>query len=168
MTCRVCKQDKPHHRFQSGICKECVAAYMKEWNAKNNDKACANKRSFYRKKRNDSDWVESEKARGREYWAKLKHEVFLAYGGAKCACCGETEEAFLSIDHVFNDGAKHRLEISKPLKNGKGRTGGTLLWLKNHNFPAGFQILCMNCNFGKSKNGGICPHKKPNLQSKTA
>ncbi len=150
------------------MCKDCNAAYMRDWNARNREKVRSQKREDYHKKRQDPEWVESEKKRGREFWYNLKHEVFLAYGGARCACCGETEEAFLSIDHIFNDGAKHRLEISKPLKNGKGRTGGILAWLKKNHFPAGFQILCMNCNFGKSKNGGICPHKKPNLQSKTA
>ncbi len=167
MPCRVCKLDKPFYRYQSGICKECNAAYMRKWNDKHREKVRAQKRLDYHKKRQDPKWVASENKRGRDYWAKLKHEVFLAYGGAKCACCGETEEAFLSIDHIFNDGATHRKEIRKPLKNGKGSTSGILGWLKTSNFPAGFQILCMNCNFGKSKNGGVCPHKS-NLQSKTA
>ena len=25
-------------------------------------------------------------------------------------------------------------------------------------FPANYQILCANCNWGKEMNGGVCPH----------
>ena len=32
------------------------------------------------------------------------------------------------------------------------------IWLKNNNFPEGFQVLCFNCNCGKARNKGICPH----------
>jgi hypothetical protein len=104
--------------------------------------------------------VIAERKRGREWWQKLRHEVIMAYGGYNCACCGETEPLFLSIDHVFNDGAKHRREIAVTSKgNGKGASSRTLQWLKQNGFPAGFQVLCMNCNMGKQRNGGICPHK---------
>ena len=36
------------------------------------------------------------------------------------------------------------------------------LWLKKNNFPDGFRVLCMNCNWAKSA-FGICPHKKLKL-----
>lgn len=78
----------------------------------------------------------------------VKLEVLKNYGG-KCNCCGETEEAFLCIDHVNNDGKKHRKEIGK---------GYLYTWLKDHNFPKdNFQILCWNCNLAKFHKG-ICPH----------
>ena len=32
----------------------------------------------------------------------------LDHYGRACSCCGETEPAFLTIDHVNNDGAEHR------------------------------------------------------------
>jgi len=80
---------------------------------------------------------------------KLKDDVFAAYGGYRCNCCGETEVLFLQIDHVENDGAVHRREIG---------SGALYLWLKRHKFPEGFQVLCANCNWGKRQNGGICPH----------
>ena len=112
-------------------------------------------------RRLDQEFVESEKKRGREYWRKLRHEVIMAYGGYKCNCCGETEPLFLVIDHVNNDGAEHRRSISnrKDCGNGKGASADTWRWLKNNDYPDGFQVLCMNCNFGKSRNKGICPHK---------
>lgn len=88
-------------------------------------------------------------------YQEIKTEVFNAYGGPKCACCGETIVHFLSMDHVENNGAAHRKET------GFRKTWASIfLWLKKHGFPPGFQVLCMNCNFGKARNGGICPHKQ--------
>ncbi len=91
-------------------------------------------------------------------WAKrqahhqaVKDEVFGHYGGYACACCGETERAFLTIDHVRNDGAKHRRE--------QGRKAYSICrWLRLNGFPDGFQVLCMNCNWAKRL--GQCPHEK--------
>lgn len=88
----------------------------------------------------------------RDRTLSLKREVMEAYGG-KCQCCGESEIAFLSIDHINNDGYKHRSEIG---------VGGTIIYsfLKKKGFPKeGFQVLCFNCNHGKHINGGVCPHK---------
>ena len=81
----------------------------------------------------------------------------MAYGGYKCACCGEMEPKFLTLDHVFNNGAEHRRSLGYTKGNGRG--GNLVTWLKKHRYPAGFQVLCMNCNFGKHTNKGICPHK---------
>jgi len=90
----------------------------------------------------------------RKRHAEIKREVFEAYGGAKCACCGESIFEFLSLDHEDNNSAQHRRSIF----NGS-RTGAIYRWLLKHHFPPGFQVLCMNCKFGKRMNGGICPHK---------
>ncbi len=81
---------------------------------------------------------------------KLKDAAYAVYGGYRCNCCGETIEAFLSLDHVNNDGAEHRRTVDRR---------GLYKWMKKHGYPEGFQVLCMNCNFGKARNGGICPHK---------
>ena len=84
---------------------------------------------------------------------RIQAEIVEAYGGFKCACCGETEPMFLTIDHVNNDGAEHRRQIgAKP-------GSGFYQWLKSEGYPPGFQVLCMNCNFGKHRNGGVCPHQ---------
>ena len=80
----------------------------------------------------------------------VKDKVFAAYGGYICSCCGENELAFLSIDHINNDGCKHRKEVGSGSK--------FYWWLARNNFPSGFQVLCMNCQFGKKKYG-VCPHK---------
>ena len=81
----------------------------------------------------------------------LKQLVFAAYGGAKCACCGESHQEFLSIDHINGGGAAHRKEI--------GWVSGNIYgWLKRNNFPAGFRVLCLNCNFALG-HVGYCPHQ---------
>lgn len=87
----------------------------------------------------------------RKKYKAIKEEVFAAYGGYVCACCGETEPLFLCIDHIHEDGADHRRTIS-------GRGTSMYQWLKSNGFPPGFQVLCQNCNFGKHLNGGVCPH----------
>ena len=84
----------------------------------------------------------------------MRDAAIMAYGGYVCKCCGETEPMFLTLDHVNNDGADHRREL--------GQQGGPAFykWPRDHQYPIGFQVLCMNCNFGKQRNGGCCPHSK--------
>jgi hypothetical protein len=93
-----------------------------------------------------------EMAQAREYRRLIKGAVIEHYGG-ECACCSEDNIAFLCIDHINCDGAKHRREI--------GQTGGIgfYSWLKQNNFPSGFRVLCFNCNVASYRNGGICPHQ---------
>lgn len=104
-----------------------------------------------------------ERVKERERRRQIKLDV-LAHYGNKCACCGETEEVFLSMDHKNNDGAAHR----KAVFNGPNSVfrGGThiYMWIKRNKYPDSFQILCHNCNHGKHLNGGVCPHQmKPQL-----
>ncbi len=97
--------------------------------------------------------------RGREKDArkrkKIRDEVFAAYGGYVCKCCGETTPEFLQLDHKNNDGGDHRREIG-----GSQQLGGLkiLYWLKKNNFPPIMQVLCANCNFAKG-HYGKCPHQ---------
>lgn len=83
---------------------------------------------------------------------KLRLEVYIAYGGAFCACCGESKMDFLSLDHVDGGGTRLRKEEGQGGANEYCR-------LKRRGFPNGFQVLCFNCNWGRHRNGGICPHK---------
>ena len=92
---------------------------------------------------------------------KHKYEVMLHYGGnpPKCACCGETEYRFLTIDHINGGGHKHRESLK--------HNGGSIFlyyWLIKNNFPEGYQVLCMNCNFTKHHNKKLyCPVHHPEL-----
>ena len=81
---------------------------------------------------------------------EIRDKVFAAYGGYICNCCGETEPSFLSIDHVNNDGAEHGRKIGNSY---------SYRWLLINNFPSGFQVLCMNCQWGKKNNNGVCLHE---------
>lgn len=87
-------------------------------------------------------------------------DLVFDYYGRKCACCGETEFLFLTLDHIHNNGAEHRREIGT--KNAK-RSGCGLpfyRWVVQNNYPDFLQTLCFNCNTGKHRNEGVCPHKK--------
>ena len=85
--------------------------------------------------------------------------VFDHYG-RKCACCGEDEILFLTLDHIYNDGAEHRRAIG-PYWSKKGHAGTAFYrWVVRNNYPDFLQALCSNCNTGKHRNGGECPHKK--------
>lgn len=88
----------------------------------------------------------------RERYRVLRCEMLAAYGGA-CKCCGESESVFLELDHVNDDGAAHRREIGRGSKR-------TYAVLKRRGWPQeGHRLLCANCNQGRARNGGICPHE---------
>lgn len=83
------------------------------------------------------------------------YSTVINHYGAKCSCTGciESNPAFLTLDHINNDGATHRKSL--------GLSSGVNFyrWVIANNFPSGLQTLCMNCNWGKNRNGGICPHE---------
>lgn len=95
-----------------------------------------------------NDYIE----RSRRYRASLKKKVMNYYGG-KCECCGESEIAFLTLDHINNDGSKQRKELKR-----KGGGDHFYLWVIKNDFPKDLRILCFNCNCGRRH--GICPHQK--------
>ena len=105
----------------------------------------------YRKKRK-SYYQTLGKAYYYKWKLEYKKKVLEAYGD-RCACCAETSPIFLTVDHINNDGASHRRELSGSRKSGTW----FYKWLMNNNFPSGFQILCWNCNW--AKRFGECPHK---------
>ena len=60
----------------------------------------------------------------------------LTHYGAKCSCCNESRDQFLSIDHVNGGGSKHRKSVHQHIWH----------WLIKNNYPDGFRVLCFNCN----------------------
>jgi len=133
---------------------------MRDWRAANREKYLEQSRQYRNRKILTGTAEEvaalraAEAAKTRRLTAKCKDDVFSAYGGYTCRCCGETEQMFLSIDHIHNDGAAER-------KSGLYRGSGTAFyqWLRKNDYPSGYQVLCMNCQIGKHKNGGVCPHQ---------
>lgn len=77
--------------------------------------------------------------------ARLKPTVLTHYGNGKLACvkCGFDDIKALTIDHIDGNGANHRRAI------GVGAGNSFYRWLKENNFPEGYQVLCMNCQWIK-------------------
>jgi hypothetical protein len=138
--------------------------YSKEYRDKHHDKILEYHRAYYKKnKRRLKEYqrlyrkTRKDPAEERKYqneWRRRRKAAAISAYGGKCACCGETEPAFLTIDHENGDGSKHRAAIhAKPGQS-------TYNWLAKNGYPKGFQVLCWNCNSGRAVNGGVCPHQK--------
>ena len=93
---------------------------------------------------------------------ELRNIVLEGYSKSipKCVCCGVKGSEFLAIDHIKG---RREMDSEPELKNigysSKLNSKKFYVWLRNNNFPKGFQILCHNCNFAKGKLGK-CPHQK--------
>ena len=117
------------------------------WRKENPEKCKEYSRKYYSTHRDIRLKIESD------LHLSMKEKVFNHYGKF-CACCGESEVEFLTIDHIAGGGTQQRLKI--------GSSSGFYKWLVKSNFPEGFQTLCFNCNCARSKpkNQGICPHQR--------
>jgi len=122
-----CHPDRPH--VANGLCSRCVS-----------------------KARYDQD-PETARRQSRESQARMRAqrraELVEAYGG-RCACprCPETNQAFLTLEHVNGDGKAHRLKVGSH----------TYADLRRQGFPKdGYTLLCWNCN-AATRFGRPCPH----------
>lgn len=162
--CKACGESKPLVEFWTGRtkCKVCMAKYHAEWREKNRGAWNAAGLKNYHKRMAEMPQEQKQTHRkqraayARERNAMLKAEVYAGYGGYRCQCCGEAEPMFLSIDHVNNDGYTQR-------KNGQGSGANlyNMLYMefkRTGKWPDGYQVLCMNCQHGKARNHGVCPH----------
>jgi hypothetical protein len=91
-------------------------------------------------------------------WRNLKDRISaLQHYGMECACCGEKEFSFLSIDHVEGQGNSERARLF----GNRYLCGHHMYrWLRRNGFPPGYQTLCMNCQVGRRDNAGECPCQK--------
>lgn len=154
-SCSKCGESKSETEFYAGYRFRVKAGKKVLWlNAQCKPCFMIHTKAYYQA--NKATLRPLENAKNRDKRARVKDAVFAAYGGYKCACCGETEKAFLTLDHINNDGATNRRKIA-----GKRHAAGywTYDWVVKNGFPSGFQVLCMNCNFGKRMNKGECPHQ---------
>lgn len=130
-------------------CKVCNRRRLRNHYLKNPKRAKERSReTSERWRKMSSKEKEMRLKRVREYNRKQRMVVIEKYGG-ECVCCGQSERKFLEIDHINNDGAKHRRDM------GSSRI---VMWLIKNDFPKGFQLLCSNCNMAKGR-WGECPHK---------
>lgn len=100
----------------------------------------------YARKANRAQPKKSRRANGARTAAKAK-QLALDHYGRECACCGETEEKFLTFDHINGDGNKWR----------KKSRGSLAQSLRAAGFPKGIRVLCWNCNCSLGVYG-TCPH----------
>ncbi len=155
------RESKPGYRRR--VCNECMDAHATKWRQENAERRRQWDKERYvrvrdvqikRAKAWNKRHPERKKQNSDSHYRRLKHAAVMAYGGYRCNCCGETEHTFLSIDHVHNDGYKHKGP------HGRRYVGLSLFsWLKKNDYPDGFQVLCHNCNIGKHLNDGVCPHQ---------
>ena len=78
---------------------------------------------------------------------RLKMLMHYSGGVAKCHCCNELNIEFLTIDHINGGGRQHVMSLNCSLQE----------WIIRNEYPDGFRVLCMNCNFAIGKYG-YCPH----------
>lgn len=143
--CTRCKKEKDEAHFRkmgerlTRLCGECRATALAKFHAHN-----GKHRGKYTRMAKDR--------------CRLNRQRVLQRYGGKCACCGEADLRFLSLDHVNDDGAAHRKALSVTY-------GGYAIisWAIRNNCPPSLQALCFNCNCGKQVNGGVCPHKSAPL-----
>jgi len=169
--CTVCGRRKPVSAFppQRGRCRACLRSgeqalieasrrwiddYARRWRD-SADGVIGRANAFVRGRRSDGEPDRRFRAADGppHYYYRLRHETMLVYGGYRCACCGEGEPMFLTLDHVNNDGSRHRRAI------GSFSSPKMFAWLRARDYPPGFQVLCSNCNHGRHRNGGTCPHR---------
>tara|TARA_B110000438_G_scaffold3908_1_gene3936 strand:+ start:25432 stop:25941 length:510 start_codon:yes stop_codon:yes gene_type:complete len=141
--------------------KESIKKYNSEFYKKNKKRIDKTNRAYYQKnkvailarlainkKKNNAAYLAYGKARRLE--RRLKVISHYSNGKNECDCCKEKEMAFLTIDHINNDGQKHRKASKNNLYD----------YLITRKFPKGLRVLCFNCNSGRDKSPGkICPHE---------
>ena len=161
--CWTCGEHKPRDEFSGPMaksCEACKASGRPKW-TKAKQSASRYRLDRIKLLSQNKAWKQANALRYRsqqlEYAAAKRAErrrtVLAHYGGA-CECCGENQPVFLTIDHIEGNGNAHRREVGKT---------DMWLWLLKEGFPEGFRILCYNCNAGRYRNGGTCPHEAEGL-----
>lgn len=103
---------EPSSHYKCNVCGEIKPANMFSKNARTYrgvTSKCKSCKSLYTAARNKKN-PELQSKSSKEYNIRLKALIYKAYGNM-CACCGETEEVFLGIDHINGDGAEHRKTV---------------------------------------------------------
>lgn len=108
--------------------------------------ACRQKMREWREK--NPSWLARHREANRRTRLRLRTAILDHYGRT-CACCGETEVVFLTLDHIDGGGEAHR----------KANHGNVYRDVVRRGYPSGFQTLCWNCNVGRRLAGGVCPHR---------
>lgn len=167
MKCRKCNMllnadnwaDFPKRR-NGNICKLCANKYSLEnyhknqehrkavnkiWRTKNRERIQKKSREQYRIN------TAQKLAYSKKYAQKVKVELVSHYApDMRCQCedtncwhqerCTVNNLRILTMEHPNGGGNKQRKQLAI-----QGTT--FYLWLRRNNYPEGFQVLCMNCNW---------------------
>ena len=145
------KQDNPNYH----------AERCKKWRNANPSKVRAAQKRNYEKKKEEhliyarKHYYENQGkyktyAANRRRGLKIKVINHYSNGSMECSCCGENIIEFLTIDHINGGGRKHLKQLGP---------GNFYTWLIKNNYPEGFRVLCLNCNFANGQLG-YCPHQE--------
>ncbi len=133
--------------------REYIKEKGKAWRRKNADRHRIYNRDYYW---NHKDYRVKVGLQSKIRHSKLKLEILSHYSSDNLVCqhCGFSDIRALSIDHINGKGNIHRKRI--------GAVGGNIFyhWLKKNNFPSGYQVLCMNCQWKKRREEKECDHPK--------
>ena len=113
--------------------------------------SCNKAKAFYGRCPHQSTTVVPEEQK-LGWGRRLRLQVIAGYRGS-CTCCGESEHAFVAVDHIHNDGAAERAST--------GMTGAQwYCWLIAQGFPTDrYRLLCHCCNEARAFYGA-CPHER--------
>ena len=119
--------------------------YQRRWRRENPEKVYEIQRRHDRKRYNTPKRKEQHGDVRIRRHHRNKVAVLEKYGHS-CAYCGEDRYELLTVDHINNDGARHR----QTKKYKRLNVGGMWGYLAMTEFrPDLYQILCWNCNCAK-------------------
>lgn len=124
--------------------KEQINAKTRELYGKNADRILGYKRKWRKENK------EHIKQHNKEIRDNLRRQFLEMYGG-KCACCKETIEEFLTIQHIEG-------QIGIPRTKKQVGSNAYRYAVREYR-PDLYEILCWNCNCSKGRYG-YCPHEK--------
>lgn len=166
--CRDCERVQTKNRYERKKADTVVYAVEKPCGKCHATKAAGD---FYDNKHFTSDGLQSWckeciKESRRDYFRKNKQailekerqsrrvmvlEMVAAYGG-ECECCRESRWEFLTLDHKFGNGGRHRAAV--------GGSRAVFKEVRRLGYPRDqYRLLCYNCNcvIGRL---GYCPHER--------
>ena len=158
------KTNWPEYRQNNNfyVCNSCVKTRHRFWYKKNIVRIRRLCRNYYSKNKNRI-LVKNEQWRRRnlQKWSKMTSEnhqrlrldTMKHYSpNLVCQKCGFGDIRALSFDHIKGGG-------NKQSKNTGRGSYNLCRWLKKKDYPKGYQILCMNCNFIKAHENMEYCHK---------
>jgi len=150
--CKRCGESKPLDAFgvarrakdgRNCYCRPCQVIINREYRQAHPEKV----RSFPSNRYASN--AEKRREDVRRSRAKLRAEVHAALGGA-CACCGETTNEFLTIDHIGGRSGEHVGAITERVRR----------LIRSEGYPPEkYRLLCWNCNAAHGIYG-YCPHER--------